>query len=132
MHPIFIIYLGLNGFGTLLDGSPLTLVCLLKCEKWYISKLNLTFFHFFSSFSHSPPLQHSPLVTQGLFVKTGPKNCTGIITTIICVHTDRGGVCVLIAQQKSAATTASKRTNLFFRSPVFFYLIYSFFLFLQL
>ena len=48
VHPIFIIYLRLNGFGTLLDGSPLTQVCLLKCEKCYITYHNLTFFHFFS------------------------------------------------------------------------------------
>ena len=81
VHPIFIIYLRLNGFGALLDGSPLTLIYLLKCEKWYISKLNLTHTNF-------PSLQYSLPVTQGLFVKSGTERN---VNTVVWFHTDRGG-----------------------------------------
>lgn len=46
LHPIFVVHLRLNGFGTPLDGSPLTLAPLLKREEYYISNPSIIFFHF--------------------------------------------------------------------------------------
>lgn len=112
VHPIFIIYLRLNGFGTPLDGSPLTSVCLLKCEKWYSSKLNLTSFHFppILSLASAPALTTTNSRTLWEEKKMTKKNCRGIITKVICIRADGGGWCahISLANGVETALTVTK------------------------
>lgn len=73
-HPIFIIHLGLNGFGTLLDGSPLTLAPLHKRAEYYTSNPSIIFFHVFLFFLFF-------LLSLSWFL-TSWKNRSGIIAAI--------------------------------------------------
>lgn len=95
VHSIFIVYLRLNGFGTLLDGFTFhTDLPAFKCEKCHSSKTQPYFPFIFLFFPHHfvVPLASAAALTRHRWFKTlvqsGPRDCRGIIAATRCTRAD--------------------------------------------